>query len=96
MAGWIERLSKGWNRLDAELPQCAIQLFERQVDTLNQTTSRPAVLRGLDSSLQVVDDRQKLLEKLLVAKSDLIPLIALSQTLIIIEFGGKTKILIVE
>ena len=39
MVGGIERLSDRWNGLDAELSQGAVQLFEGQVDALNQTIS---------------------------------------------------------
>jgi hypothetical protein len=54
------------------------------------------ILRGLDRPFQIVDDRQEFLQELLIAESDLIPEIPLSEPLVIVEFGGQPEILVVE
>ena len=96
MAGWIKRLSNRWYGLDAELTQGTVQLFECQIDPLNQSITALAVLRRFDGSLQVVDHWQEFLDQLLVAESDLVPLVSLSQPLIVIEFRSQSKVFVVE
>src|SRR5215470_20150923 len=96
MAGGIERFSDGGNGLDAEFSQGAVQLLKRQVDAFHESVTALAVYGCLDSPLQVVDNRQKLFQQLLVAESDLVSLIALGQPFIVIELGRQPQILVVE
>lgn len=96
MTGRVKALPHGRDGLDSELAQHTFQLLEREIDALNQSLCGLAVLRRLDGPFKIIDDWQEFLQQLLVAEPDLVPLIALSKPLIIVELGGKPEVLIVQ
>ena len=79
MGGRIERLTHRRDGLDAELARAPVQLLEGEINALDQSLARLPVMCGLDGPFQIVDDRQEFLQELLIAESDLIPLIPLGQ-----------------
>src|SRR5688572_2237311 len=96
MTGRVKALPHGRDCLDSELAQHTFQLLEREIDALNQSLCGLAVLRRLDGPFKIIDDWQEFLQQLLVAEPDLVPLIALSKPLIIVELGGKPEVLVVQ
>ena len=97
MARRIKRLTCRRDGLNAEFAEDALQLLQREIYALDQTIrGGRAALRRLDRPFQIVDDRQQLLEDVLIAEPDLFPLIPLSKPLIVVELSRQSQVFIIE
>ena len=92
----IERLTGCLNRNDVKSRQGSGQLLECKIHALDEDIAASPVSRGRDGAFEIIDDRQKFLQQLFIAESDLIALVPLSQSLIVIELGGEAEIFIVQ
>ena len=91
----IERLAGCLNGNDVKSRQGSRQLLECQIHALDEDVAASPISRGLDGPFEIIDDRQEFLQQLFIAESDLVALVPLSQSLVVIELGGKAEIFIV-
>ena len=91
----IERLTGCFNRTDVKSRQGSGQLLECKIHALDEDVAASPISRGRDGPFEIIDDRQKFLQQLFIAESDLVALVPLSQSLVVIELGGKAEIFIV-
>ena len=90
MGGGIERFADRLHRYDMKSRQRCCQLLEREIDALDEDVGASPVFRGLNGPFKIIDDRQQFLQQLFIAESDLIALIALSQSLVVVKLSGES------
>jgi len=92
----IERLAGCLHGNDVKSRQGSRQLLECKIHALDEDVAASSISRGLDGPFEIIDDRQKFLQQLFIAESDLVALVPLTQSLIVIELGGEAEIFIVQ